>query len=204
MAKKKTQKNTIDSTFHALIGEVVVEFGRLEDAVRCSTAEIVCPAIGYPVNLSLFARTGFSELIDLYDFIISYALQEAEDADRLKPEDKDRIEAARQIVRKQLTSANERRNRVIHSSYMEVEHLNASDLKPFDITLEALKPLLHRRALDVTETFNPFENIHEDIVKLIADIKAAYQDFLIFDNHLIAYRYVMWEPFCTRLSRDRK
>jgi hypothetical protein len=212
MAKKKntTKKTLIDKDFHALVGEVVVSFGHLEDLVRLATAEAICPAVGYPLNAALFARVRFSELVEMYDFTIAYALREAEDHGKLTSDEKARNEEAQKTVRRQLLDVNERRNQVVHASFIEnehfraesSEHFNAEAMVHFKTTLDAFKPFLNRRALALTETFNPFDNLGEDIGKLIKDIEAARHYFFTFDRHVLSYRYVMWEAFCTWLQEQ--
>lgn len=203
MAKKRAKKLT-DESLYALIGEAVVEFGRLEDALRTSIVTIVCPAIGYPTNLALFARTRFSELVDLYEFVILHALQHCEDEDKLKTDDKEAITAALKTLKTRLLSVNERRNAIIHSAYLEIEYVNAEEGIPFEVRLEALKPFLSRRALDETQDFHrPAEEVYQDGRRVIADARMVRQDFWTFDHATTLYTNQMWDSFFAWL-RDQE
>lgn len=201
MPKKRSR--LIDQTLYALIGEAVVEFGKLENELRYSLATIICPAIGYPTNMALFARTRFSEMVDFYEFMTLYTLQKCEDDEILQPHEREVITRALKNLKMQLLSVNERRNTLVHSTYLETEFSDrfegASEMK-----LEALKPFLNRRALDITEDFyRPSEKIYDEGRKLIADTRTACQDFLTFDDMTGRYRNQMWYSFVAWLNDQR-
>jgi hypothetical protein len=194
---RKRKATLIDKTFCSQIGEVVVEFGRLEDSLRCSTAEILCPAIGYPDHLAIFARTRFSELVDLYEFGVLWAVRRCEDDEKITSQNRQLITEMLRLLKSQLTSVNERRNNIVHSTYQEtVDHdVNGPVSAQY---IEAKKPVLHRRVVEVDydQFYRSQEVLDKEMKGLISETKAVYQKFLAFDQSIVPYTNWMWSQFC--------
>jgi hypothetical protein len=69
--------------------------------------------------------------------------------------------------------------------------------------LAASKP--NRNALDLTETFNPFEDVEKEISEAILEIGNTYQEFVRFDRTLLLHVNQVWIRFSQRTLdiRDR-
>jgi hypothetical protein len=196
------RKDLIDKNFHARIGKVVVDFGQLEGDIRASTSGSICPAINEFLSDSILARTRFTELVDLYTFFVSYAVREALEHDVINDAEKVTIQKALDALRKDLLSVNERRNTVVHSAYREVDHYDSLSARaPSKRTIEAEKPVLHRRALEYTDP-GPFKNLDLEIDALIVDMANAHQTFMTFDRSIIPYVNYVWDLFCARVTNE--
>ena len=202
--RRKRPEQKIDGEFCALIGEVVVYFGRLEEELRSSTAQVICPAVGHP---ALFARTRFAELVDMYEFIVVWALQKARDDERLPSNQHDVMTKALAELKSQLNSVNGRRNKVVHSGYLEVEQMELSpdnEVVHKATVIEGFKPFLHRRAVnDVGEFHTSFEDVCAECKSLASEIRIVYQNFLNFDFSTYAYTNLIWDDFTEFVVKQR-
>jgi hypothetical protein len=185
---------------YARVGEVVVEFGRLESLLRSFTSGSICPAIEAILSDSLLARTRFADLVEVYTFFVSYAIREAFEDEVLPLDDKSKVEDMLAALRKELLSLNDRRNNVVHSAYFEEAlHHPGEDVK---VSLIAEKPLLSRRRLDYSYDDNPFENVHLEIGALTSDITTAYQNLMTFDQVVIPLVNYVWHLFAVRTVQE--
>jgi len=96
---------------------------------------------------------------------------------------------------KLLSRVNERRNTIVHSTYFEEEVDEAGGKSA--VILSASKP--NRNALDLTEDFNPFDDVIGEIGSAIPEIDRAYQELLRFDWSLLPEVNRLWTRFSERV-----
>jgi hypothetical protein len=123
-------------------------------------------------------------------------------------QEKEQFAKGLKIVKAQLNGVNERRNNVVHSTYLEVEHMDYSvdlGLVPRESVIEAIKPFLHRRAVEGSEEFyKTHAEVEKESISLTAEIRSVYQNVLTFDRAIIACTNWMWDDFCERATEQRK
>ena len=196
---RRSDKSLIGRKLYALIGEVVVAFGQLEDHLRYSVSEHISPGIEVEPGLSLFRRIRFSELIEMYELVVGYVFTNARDLEEIESEEADRVLNDLRLLCKGLSNVNERRNTVVHSSYHELEHVDEKG-RIVERTLEAMKP--NRKVLDLTEDFKPFEDIYGEARELVVHIGNAQQDLFRFDDAVRPLINSHWESFARRVVRQ--
>jgi hypothetical protein len=196
------QKNSlIDENFYVLIGEVVVKFGQLEDELRFFVSNHVSPGIETWISLGLFSRTRFAELVEMYELVVGYAIQEAQGDARVTPGGGAEVRTDLRNLCKELSKVNDRRNTVVHSAYFEEEFQDRGG-RVLERTLSALKP--NRKALDLKEDFNPFQDIHSELRQLLIDLEAVGQHLVTFDFAILPHVNALWESFALRVIELRE
>src|SRR4051794_35156084 len=136
---KRRDGESMNKKFYALIGEAVVSFGQLEDNLRFSVSGYISPGIEVEPGLSVFSRVRFSELAEMYELVIGYAIAAGEYEETITVEFGQKIRTDVRSLCKDLSAVNERRNTVVHSAYFEEELLDL-DGRTLGRTLSALKP----------------------------------------------------------------
>ncbi|MEX2263988.1 MAG: hypothetical protein WD696_18695 [Bryobacteraceae bacterium] len=196
----RRNKDLIDRKFHALIGEVVVRFGQIEDSLRHRVSQYMSPALDDWTGASLLSRIRFTELIEMYDLLIGHALSEVETNEELPPERHAAVREELKGLCKELSNVNERRNAVVHSAYFE--EVFVSDGRVLGRALSAFKP--NRRALDLKEFMNPFQDVHEEIERLRKDLDHAHVRLIKLDNSIVPHMNALWLAFALRVVELQK
>ena len=183
------------------IGEVVVNFGSIEDSLRYSVGNHISPGIDTEICAGIFSRVRFSELVEMYQLAIGFVLHDAETYEELSTEQVQQALKDLKALSKQLSAVNERRNTVVHSAYFDVDQMSR-DGRRVRTVLSAAKP--NRNALDLTEDFNPFADIHREIEDLTKDLVTTHQSFLTFDDRVLPLVNRTWDRFSQRVFDVRQ
>jgi len=197
----KIQRSRVGKRLFISIGEVVVNFGSIEDSLHYSVGNHISPGIDTEICAGIFSRVRFSELVEMYQLAIGFVLHDAETYEELSTEQVQQTLKDLKALSKQLSDINERRNTVVHSAYFDLRQMNRDGRRSRTI-LSASKP--NRKALELTEDFNPFGDIHGEIEGLISDLVATHQSFLRFDHGVLPFVNRTWDRFSQRVFEVRE
>jgi len=191
----KQTRSLIGTALYKKVGELEVTFGHLEDCFRYLVAGHLSPGIDGTICQGLFCRVRFAELVDMYLMVCGFVIDEAEMEEWISEGRSCELRSELKAICKLLSRVNERRNTIVHSTYFEEEV--DEDGGKSAVTLWASKP--NRNALDLTEDFNPFDDVIGEIGSAIPEIDRAYQELLRFDWSLLPQVNQLWTRFSERV-----
>jgi len=138
----------------------------------------------------------------MYQIVGGFVIDEALTEGQIAEVEGSKLSTELKLLCKRLGKINERRNTIVHSAYFEEEIVDMVG-KRVGRVLSASKP--NRNALDLTEDFNPFDDVDSEISKAISDVDHADQEFQRFDATLLLHVNQVWIRFSERTldMRDR-
>jgi hypothetical protein len=167
----------MDDVFYRLIGQIVVTFNSVEALLR----ECIADSLGAntSLNLVVLSRVSFKELLEIFRITSHVAFDSRPDSNELQQ----RVGAAV----KDLNTANDRRNIVVHGHYGEQIEINV-DAHDDLYELRVLTRTRFKRDLDyvyfpsmATEQLYDLHVLEEDLERL----KKAYSALDDLSRHLI-------------------
>jgi hypothetical protein len=198
---KRTQP-LIGPTLYQKVGELVVKFNELDDCLRCAVSAHLSPGVDDTICQGVFSRVRFSELVEMYQIVGGFVIHGALTEEQIAEVERSKLSTQLKLLCKRLGKINERRNTIVHSAYFEEEIVDMVG-KRVGRVLSASKP--NRNALDLTEDFNPFDDIESEISQAISDVDHVHQEFLRLDTTLLPHVNQVWIRFSERTldMRDR-